>query len=302
MEVPRVGGGPAGVDLAGVLRTLATQRTEALLGAARPGDTFTTLLRELSAPAITKLLEVIDRPLAPESTAHLESLLRASIAAVAEANAPRALERLAEFAALDPRRAEILASEPGLAPIRPEISQLLSHLTATARLDAESWLERATEHVQAARIQNLVERELSPELALALAGRLLEAGGYANYLHSAELSRMAVNLYIEAPVLAVPEMVARKRVQVPPEPSQPRPRIEWKAWLQRLWRRGPLLVLLLGWLGVGLLGGLVSAVWRSNWLESWPQSLANLAFDLWAVGFLGLVGFGFYMRARSWRW
>jgi hypothetical protein len=49
-----------------------------------------------------------------------------------------------------------------------------------------------------------------------------------------------------------------------------------------LWRRAPLLVLLLTWLAVGIFGGILFS-----------------GFEFWALGFLALVGFGFYRTIRK---
>ena len=121
---------------------------------------------------------------------------------------------------LDPRRAETLDAEPGLAAISPEVRQLMSRLASTARLDAEGRLDQAT---------HMLGQESQPQIAVLLAGRLLEAGGYANYIRSAELSQFAI----------------RQVSSVRPSPG-----------MRKLWLRGPLLVLLLIW-GVGFLALIV---------------------------------------------
>ena len=75
----------------------------------------------------------------------------------------------------------------------------------------------------------------------------------------------------------------------------------WGRWAQRigeLWRRAPLLVLLLGWLAAGLLGGSSYATLQSWWPQPWLQPVFAPAFEIWGVGFLALIGFGFYSRVR----
>jgi hypothetical protein len=62
-----------------------------------------------------------------------------------------------------------------------------------------------------------------------------------------------------------------------------------------LWRRAPLLVLLLGWLVAGLFGGAVAALF----LNERAAAAVAVFFEIWALGFLALVGFGFYMRVRN---
>jgi hypothetical protein len=72
--------------------------------------------------------------------------------------------------------------------------------------------------------------------------------------------------------------------------------------IRKLWLRAPLLVLLLAWLAAGFVGGLASAILRIYWPQGWPESLAAAGFEVWGVGFLALVMFGFYARVRDARW
>ena len=64
--------------------------------------------------------------------------------------------------------------------------------------------------------------------------------------------------------------------------------------LKNLGWREALLVLLL-WLAAGLAGAVVAALFR----EDWPTSTIWSFFEMWGIGFLLLILFGFYMRARN---
>ncbi|MGH9653879.1 MAG: hypothetical protein ACRD6B_10510 [Bryobacteraceae bacterium] len=55
--------------------------------------------------------------------------------------------------------------------------------------------------------------------------------------------------------------------------------------IRKLWLRAPLLVLLLSWLVAGLIAAAVVPL--------------NAVFELWGLGFLALVGLGFYTRVRN---
>jgi hypothetical protein len=68
--------------------------------------------------------------------------------------------------------------------------------------------------------------------------------------------------------------------------------------VRRLWQRAPLLVLLLSWLAVGLAGGLLYAGLRLVIPEAMPKPGDAAGFGLWGLGFLALVGLGFYARVR----
>ena len=305
MDVRGVGaGGPAGTEFSSALRALAGPKgpaLAALAGLAPSGDTVTTLLRELSESEVAKLLEVIERPLLPENAARLPDLFRASVSAVAEGNIQQALVKLAEFAKLNPRLAESLEAEPELASIRADVGQLLFRLASAAQLDAESRLRQATQLLQAAGSKESLGHEIRPEIALLIAGRLLEAGGYANCMLSAEFSQMPINQYGWAPTPPLLPLADPKGVPHRSAHARPMSGNRWMQRVRRLWQRAPLLVLLLVWLAVGIVGGSVSALLRSYAPQTLSESLVAAAFEVWGMGFLALVGFGFYMRVRHLR-
>lgn len=70
------------------------------------------------------------------------------------------------------------------------------------------------------------------------------------------------------------------------------------ALLGQLWRRAPLLVLMLAWLFAGGTGGVLFVMLSKISPESATIATGNSAFDLWGIGCLALVGYGFYMRVR----
>jgi len=214
----------------------------------------------------------------------------------------QALVKLAEFAALDPRRAETLEAEPGLASIRADVGRFLFRLASAARLEAEMQFGQATQLVQSAGSQVRLGQEVRPEIVLLIAGRLLEAGGYANSIRSAELSQMVINQYSEAPALAPLSRAGTRSIPIRSGDVSQGWRNRLIPRIKRLWVRAPLLVLLLAWLAVGLLGGSVYRLLRNYWPQTWPEDLVANSFEIWGVGFLALIAFGFYARVRNLRW
>lgn len=108
--------------------------------------------------------------------------------------------------------------------------------------------------------------EPDQQVVLSVANRFYEAGRYANYVRAAALGHAVIRHYDK------------------------RPAVEFVGVVETLWERAPLLVLLGLWFCVGLIGGVVS--WISGANGSW-------AFDVWAIGFLALVGFQFYANVRK---
>jgi hypothetical protein len=102
-------------------------------------------------------------------------------------------------------------------------------------------------------------------LMMAIAARFVETGRLADCARGDALARLVVERYGPKPAvraghaLAVAGRAAASRVQ-------------------RLWKRAPLLVLLVAWLALGLTG--------------------LLGGDIWPIGLLALVGLGFYSRVR----
>ncbi len=262
-------------------------------------DTAGTLLQRLSAADVVKFLDAIERPPSPEIAVRVDGLLHESMRAAAEGNVPQALVKLAEIAALDPRRAEALDREPGLAPVHREVAQFLSRMASAAHVDAESRLDRAAHLLGTAGVKEVMRAESGPRIAIAVSERLLEARGYANCVHSAQLSQAVIERYGYVPAPVAPALTDEENVPMDFE----RALLDWeKRWTPRigyLWRRAPLLVLLMAWFGAGLAGGCFYAVLRHWWPETWPEALVSGGSELWGVGFLALVGFGFYARVRD---
>jgi hypothetical protein len=197
-------------------------------------------------------------------------LLRAAVEAAAAQNPGRALDLLRQLASLDPARAETLLSAPALESIRPGLEELLGQLTAAARLHAENRLAEATQKLAAATVTEPVKDtsagEVRPEIFLLVAARLMEAGGLANYVRSAELSAASVDPSRWAPALQA-------------EPPIDRPPGDWHGFLR---------LPILAWLALGIAS--VGVCW---WLR---YDCMPIVCGVWAAGLLVLS------FARAWRY
>jgi hypothetical protein len=203
-----------------------------------------------------------------------------------------ALEKLSALASLDPRRAEALAYDSALAPMRKDVDALLARLATAARENAETRLQDATPTVQASDAADLPVRDVNAATLLLVAARLIEVGGFANWVHSAEVSQMALDQYRWAPTDIASHQPGRDGVRIRVRRSTPEGRQMMASRLKNLGWRAALLVLLL-WLG--LAGAVVAALFR----EDWPTSTIWSFFEILAIVFLMLILFGFYMRARN---
>jgi hypothetical protein len=128
---------------------------------------------------------------------------------------------------------------------------------------------------------------VEPGFVLSIANQFIETGQLANYLRAQELGRVVASWY-DGPLAAGTLSPAdTRRLQ-----RQEELRIRL-AGLKRAWRRAPLLVLLTAWLAIGFTGGIVAMVFRL------PEGETNTAFQLWGLGFPGLVVLQFVLTIRT---
>ena len=311
-----VGAGPTGADLAramGPAAPLAKLAGSALTQLQQTSAAIDAVaLSILSEPDLARLAAVLEPP-SPQTAAQIAQLVQAVMTAAAADDLSRVVGDVTKLASLDVGRAEAVRAEPLLEPMRAQVDSLLARLAQVARLDAEARVSAASHLVEEAAIQKLSGWDARPETLLLLATRLLDAGGHVNSVRASQLAQSIVEAAHWAPA-AVPapfEDSASVRFRSPNEPLTGGPirtafsrswdsiRKQTPGRIRVLWRRAPLLILLLAWLAVGILGGMASWLWRTLAPDAWPAPLAAAVFDLWAVGFLALVVFGFYMRVRN---
>jgi hypothetical protein len=283
MNVTGVGAGPPALDFSGALRAAADT---AMLAGESAGDVFVSDLETLSEGEMTALLNLIERPEPPQQAVRLDDLLRAAVAAIAEGDDNRAMGHLTEFAALSPRR---------LSSLRGPVEALVSRLNITAKVDAEVQLAQAVKVIESG-AKELVVREIRTENLVLIAGRLLDAGGYANFVWSAELSKL---VSLSPQVKNPDDRRTAARDLIFAAIGLVRDRLQLKSRTRRMWLRAPLLVLLLAWFGAGLAGGVFSMLVRTVWPDGWPASLIAGGFEIWAMGFLVLIAYAFYASVRS---
>jgi hypothetical protein len=228
----------------------------------RAEDGVSNSLQDLASPHLAELLGRLEHTRNAHNPQVFEGLLRTAVAAVATHDIRGALSALAGMVKLHPEHAAQLAhEEAGLAPIRGEVHHLFERLTVAARMEAVQTLAAAATVVPA--------RDLASVSVIATGERFLESGTLINYVRATELGQVVLASY---PVTAK----AKSGVDL--------------HWLRAMWRRVPLLVLLAGWFLIGLIGGVISLAGRTVSSES---------VEIWAVGFLVLVGFQFVVTVRN---
>lgn len=262
-------------------------------------------LQGLAKPQISELFRLIEQARLGQDPTLLQGLLRTAIVATVAQDLPTAIGAITKLVTLNPERgAEMVNAEAALTPIRGEIRNLLQHLALGAKAEAEGTLAAASQAIEAAVPREAQSLSFDPQLVLAIARQLLETGQQINFVRAAELGQVVIAIY-QTPVIEMnasgalkkqtlgrPAKVADAFVDLLQNWLQPRRALQR---IKAVWRRGPLLVLLVGWLSFGLVGGGIHYIFGHH-----PgQAPVNpLALEIWAVGFLALVIFQLIAASR----
>ena len=171
-----------------------------------------TSLPPISETEMDSIMRLLDPPPSPQMVARANELFGFASAAASEGDKARALAHLAALAKLDPLRMETMLSESSLALMRGDVGRLLNSLSYAAKAKAEALFEDAR-RVGVATVLQDEALVIQPQVALVLAQHLIEAGGYASFVHSAELSQIVVDFACRIPASIEPP--AQDRVRLP---------------------------------------------------------------------------------------
>jgi hypothetical protein len=249
------------------------------VGVGQTVDRIAATLQDLSGQQVGQLLTLLDHARGNQDPMLIEGLLKDAVAAAHGQRLPDALKTLEKMVVLSPEHGPQLArTEPGLIHVQRDFRDLMQRLETGAKTEAERIVLAASLAVamDAQRMlapNTTAPNTIPPQDLLALAARFLESGQYANYIRAAELGGIVLARYSGRPAGSRGER------------------------LRKLWRRAPLLVLLLGWLGVGLVGGVLSVMERL----SGAGPISEGTVEIWATGFLMLVLFQFFVTVRNFR-
>lgn len=318
-------GGAAGTGVSEAKLTPTTGQTGSVAGSGgnSPSTSLqqavlndTAIIRELAVSDLLKLTQILQPPLPPERVARVEQLIQEIVQAIHEERREWAVGRFIEAATSDPAGVDELRSKPELEPIRANIDLLLNRLTNVAKMDAETKLSAAEEVMEKGGWPKLPHWETQPESLIQVGHRLIEAGGYANYVRTSELATTLQNAYWASTFVQTPPSIAgatslkKDDAKIKRKGSKDATfALAYHAWdslrekmplrVQALWERAPLLVILGSWFSAGFAGLTLSYLAKTIWPDSWIVAASNFGFQLWGVGLLAIVGFGFWARVRK---
>ena len=253
-------------------------------------DSVSSLLHQIAVPQISDLLLQIERQRATLDPAAVSMLLHEAVAAVHEHDAPRALGKLSELIALAPERADTLAAEPALAPIRGQVVNLVQRINAETKVHADQVVAAAAHVLESRAPDSHHTEEFHLRGVLALASRLADTGRPVNLVRATELATAVISYF--GPFVAAPSAtrILKSRTNARGLGVSSFRLVERGIGLVRggktMWRRAPLVLLFLVWTAAGLL--------------AWIASMA-MGFGAWGVGLVALVGFGYYRSIRRLR-
>jgi hypothetical protein len=317
MGVPPTGAGPAGLNLFHTVPAAPIAPTGAPLRAAanQPGaDTYVSAAPELSPSDLTRLTAVLEPPQSAHAAGQVDALVQAALSAASAGDVMRAADHVAAIATLEPHHAAAILADHRLDPIRETVETTFSRIVSVARLDAESRIGEASQASEATGLRQLADWEAKPEVLVGIASRLFESGGHANYVRAAALAQVVIDAARWVPAeaslppvgsarttarLAEDDLATVKEVWIASRQGWSTFRRVVEPRLRMLWLRAPLLILLLSWLALGAAAGVIGLLIRKYRPEDWSPSVGNGAVEIWVMGFLAVVLFGFYVRVRN---
>lgn len=176
--------------------------------------------------------------------------------------------------------------DPAFRSVSSLVLALVGRLTILARTRAEAALAAAASALESAGIQD--SQALAGGRAYwELAQARLQSHSYAGYVEALAAAVLAQQTAVKwKPEAAPPGVMAAAPGRW--GDAQPRGgRLRQAA--RHLWRRLPLLAILLAWLAAGIAGGVAALPFQDGSIAVWRQIL----FPIWALGLLLMVLIGF---------
>ena len=261
MQIGGIGGGPGpnwgqdwGVPLAG-------KHPQQIAN-----DLIAGALAQLATHELVSILmEIEDRRLTvqPDVAA---AAVREVTTAVQQGHVAEALAKINMLARSTPGVIEALNREPALEAIRPQVEALLKGIAAERKQVLEPALARAAELVENRGPVPLGNDGTDTAAMIAVAMRFIETGRIQDLVRAEELVSVVMKAYRPRTAGALGAEEESNWL------------VRGANWTARLWLRAPLLILLVGWLLLGLFG-VISLKWLGT-------------------GLLALVALGFYSRIR----
>jgi len=277
------------------------------------GDT--AVIRELAVSDLLKLTQILQPAMPPDRLLRVEQLIQETVQAIHEERREWAVGRFIEAATSDPSQADELRGKAEFEPIRANVDLLMNRLTNVAKMDAETKLAAAETVFETNGWQKLPHWETAPQALIQIGHRLIEAGGYANYVRTSELATNLQSAYWAANVVPPPLPMtgssaskkedSRLKRKSAGEATLALAHYAWESLREKvpmrveaLWERAPLLAILGAWFSIGLVAGVFSFLAKAVWPDSWIVPASDFGFKVWGVGLLAIVGFGFWARVR----
>jgi len=279
-----------------------------------PEDISASSLDQLLAADLTRLSAILQPSANSALVAQVASLIREASDAIAQGNTLQAVDSLRQIAALEPQTFEILRGDAAFASIRPEIDQLLSGLTSAARFDAQASLGRAEQLLDASQLKTGFGVPSLAQVLIKAANRFFDAGGYVNFVRSADLAQTIIENYSAwlpnygevRPDNGEPArkegLLTKRALRANVQSSRNEVRMCAPKKMKTLWLPAPLMLLVLAWLVLGVVVDattILACGWSPN---SVLKSVTDVFCALWGLGFLTLIGLAFYARVRHSRY
>lgn len=228
-------------------------------------------------------LELINSWDTPAARGIAASEYQVAVSAVQAGDRPSALQHLEQSILANPAQAAKALVDPAFDTIRASVRDLVARMTVDLRVRAEGAISEARLALQSPGTPGSVRPMQLAHAYLQAAQASLQLGTYTGLVQAAFAAELASQITNGTISLDVPAFSWG--------PLEPFKRVLKQA-TQRLWRRLPLLAILLGWFGAGVLAGIVSLLFEAG------VSFRTSLFPAWGLGMITIVLVGFVRSIR----
>ncbi len=183
------------------------------------------------------------------------------------------------------------ASDPALEHLQAEAGSIANRLAVTARFQAESQIEAAAHALGEAVLVKPNQDLREPELLLLSARAFLNTGLYLGYFNAAQAAQRSLTITRNTLANGTPGPGVAARQGWAGKGAKPVPgQILCK--FHKLWRRLPLLALLIAWFFLGLACGFLGFIVRIIIPEAAGSVWYSTIYSTWGLGLLVLAAIG----------
>ncbi len=203
------------------------------------------------------------------------------------------LQHLEQAILAHPMHADAARQDPTFDAIRGPVLVLVGRVTLLARIHAEASIAQAGLTMESAHMPDGMGHTQLAKAYFDVAQAHFQLGSYAGYVEAAQAALRAQQIARAAETEPDPTRIPAL-VSDPDSSFRPMRRALRRV-IGELWRKLPVLVVLLGWLLAGIVAGIASLPFHEGSIAEMRRTL----FPIWAMGLLATILLGFLRSIYS---